>query len=213
MNNKKKSQLSCKGKKSKFMDSRGICQNQNFNFNFNNEIKSEYSPESKKRIFTIKILDKDLLWRVRAYVVGFLLADGTIRTKPYELAAAQNSKDRDILYNINKGLGGKISGPDKDDKYYLNVYNKNLVLNLIEYGMVKAHSKRIVAESLLPPDFITKRVNGQTLIRDFIRGFYEGDGWITGSYVRGDTSFRILGPLNFLNALKDLITPEIPEIS
>jgi len=79
--------------------------------------------------------------------------------------------------------------------------------------MVKAHSKKIVAESLLSPDFITKGVNGQTLIRDFIRGFYEGDGWITGSYVRGDTSFRIDGPLNFLNALKDLITQEIPEIS
>jgi len=176
-------------------------------------IKTALPIINRKDIFTIKIPDKDLLWRVRAYVIGFLLADGTIRTKPYELAVAQNSKDRDILYNINKGLGGKISGPDDDDKYYLNVYNKNLVLKLIEYGMVKAHSKRFVAESLLSPDFITKRVNGQTLIRDFIRGFYEGDGWITGSYVRGDTSFRILGPLKFLNALKDLIAPEIPEIS
>jgi len=176
-------------------------------------LEKEFEKSGKKDIFTRDIPDDSPLWRVRAYVIGFLLADGTIRYNPYELAVAQNKRDKDILYNIKKPLGGVINGPDEKNKYHLNIYSKDIVLAVKKYGMVKAHSKRDIAENLIPPQFIVKFFNNQSLVRDFIRGFYDGDGWITGSYKRGDTSFRIIGPSKFLNSLKKKIQKEIPEIS
>ena len=176
-------------------------------------VENEIEKSGKKDIFTIDIPDDSPLWRVRAYIMGFLLADGTIRYNPYELAVAQNKRDKDILYNIKKPLGGVINGPDEKNKYHLNIYSKDIVLAVKKYGMVKAHSKRDIAENLIPPKFIVKFLNNQSLVRDFIRGFYDGDGWITGSYKRGDTSFRIIGPSKFLNSLKKKIQKEIPEIS
>ena len=177
------------------------------------KVENQIDKSGKKDIFTIDIPDDSPLWRARAYIIGFLLADGTIRYNPYELAVTQNRKDKDILYNIKKALGGVINGPDEKNKYRLNIYSKNIVLAVKKYGMVKAHSKREIAEKLIPPYFIMKFLNNQSLVRDFIRGFYDGDGWITGSYKRGDTSFRIIGPSKFLNTLKKMIQKEIPEIS
>lgn len=179
----------------------------------NNSFLDSSPSKEKKDIFTRKMSDNDPLWRVRAYVIGFLLADGTIRTKPYELSATQNERDKDILINIQKALGGKIDDPDKENKYHLKVYKKELVLRLLEFGMVKAHSKEEIAVNIHPPDFIIRTILGQSLVRDFVRGFYEGDGWFTGSSSRGDTSFRILGPLNFLNSLKHLILNEVPGLT
>ncbi|MFX1340293.1 MAG: hypothetical protein ACFFDK_16915 [Promethearchaeota archaeon] len=164
-------------------------------------------------IFTRNISNSDLLWRVRAYVIGFLLADGTIRTYPYEISATQKEQDKEILSEIQKALGGKINGPDENNKYHLNVFNKELVLTLFDFGMVQAHSKEEIASTIYPPDFIQNRIFGQTLIRDFIRGFYDGDGWFTGSFSRGDTSFKIIGPFNFLNSLKQLVLIEVPGLT
>ncbi len=174
----------------------------------------ESSPvKTKKDIFTMKISNNDALWRVRAYVIGFLLADGTIRTQPYEVSATQNERDKDILINIQNALGGKVVGPDEENKFHLKAYKKELILKLLKFGMVKAHSKAEIAESIHPPNFIMRTILGQSLVRDFVRGFYDGDGWFTGSYSRGDTSFRILGPLNFLDSLKNLILNEVPGLT
>jgi len=164
-------------------------------------------------LFTIKISDSDLLWRVRAYVIAFLLADGTIRTQPYEISATQKERDKDILINIQKALDGKINGPDEENKYHLKAYSKELILRLLEFGMVKAHSKEEIAVRIYPPDFVVRKIIGQSLVRDFVRGFFDGDGWFTGSFSRGDTSFKILGPLNFLNSLKQLILNEVPGLT
>ncbi|MFX1320392.1 MAG: hypothetical protein ACFFAQ_01995 [Promethearchaeota archaeon] len=189
----------------------------NYNFNWESLKKEKscfYSEEKDKRydIFTTEIPENSLLWRVRAYVIGFLLSDGSIRYNPYEVAASQNLKDRDILDNIKKALGGDIQGPDKKSKYYWSVYNKSLVLTLKKYGMVKAHSKEHIAKNLVPPDFITLMINGKSILRDFIRGFYDGDGWITGSFIRGDTGFKILGPEKFLTIIQEMISIDVPDI-
>jgi len=175
----------------------------------NYQIPKSSSIKKNQDIFTIKISNNDPLWRVRAYIIGFLLADGTIRTQPYEISATQKDRDKDILVNIQKALGGKINGPDEKNKYHLKAYRKELILRLLELGMVKAHSKKEIAVRIQPPNFIMKKIFGQSLVRDFVRGYFDGDGWFTGSFLRGDTSFKIIGPLNFLNTLKQLILNEI----
>ncbi len=164
-------------------------------------------------IFTIELAENDPLWRVRAYVMGFLLADGTIRTNPYEISATQKERDKEILLNIQRALGGNINGPDENNKYHLNVFSKELVLTLLDFGMVKAHSKEEIASIIYPPDFIQNRIYGQTLVRDFFRGYFDGDGWFAGSFSRGDTSFKLIGPFNFLNSLNQLILNEVPGLT
>ncbi len=190
------------------------------NYNFNWElIKKEkscfYSEEKDKRndIFTTEIPENSLLWRVRAYVIGFLLADGFMKTKrSYVISISQHFQDIDILKNVKKTIGGKISGP-YDDIYYLNAYGKKLIGKIRELGMVECHTKKDIANKILPPNFISRKIDNITLIRDFVRGFFDGDGTFSGSFKDRSVRFGLSGPEKFLRAIQNLITNEISDIT
>ncbi|TFG27489.1 MAG: hypothetical protein EU532_07260 [Promethearchaeota archaeon] len=165
-------------------------------------------------IFTINISNSDLLWRVRAYVIGFLLADGSIQaTNGYRVSASQHIRDIDVLNNIQMAIGGKISESYEENICYLNVYGKDLVMKIQDFGMVERHTKPDIAINILPPQFINMTINGQTLVRDFVRGYFEGDGCFHGNLSDRSSRFYLPGPENFLLALNLLILNEIPDIT
>lgn len=69
-------------------------------------------------IFTRPISDNDPLWRVIAYLIGFLLADGSIfilkRTNSHQIYISQHIRDRDIIEIAQKAIGrGNITRPNK----------------------------------------------------------------------------------------------------
>ncbi len=186
----------------------------NYNFNwesFKKEKSCFYSEEKNKSydIFTTEIPENSLLWRVRAYIIGLLLADGNIHKNKFSIS--QHKKDYDLLLIAQMALGGKIKHVG-DKIFRLYQTNKNLVEQLTRYGMVERHSKKEVAKFLQIPDYIIKKINFITLIRDFVRGFYDGDGWFisTSSNVM---MFGINGSQNFLESIKEKILLEIPNLS
>jgi len=179
------------------------------------------SPNKEKQdIFTSDISNNDPLWRVRAYVIGFLLADGSISTpspqkvsRSYIVSASQHIRDIDILNNIQMVIGGKISDSYEDNICYLNAYGKDLVLNIQDFGMVERHTNSDIAINILPPQFINISLNGQTLVRDFVRGYFDGDGCFFGNYSNRSTRFYLPGSEVFLKALNSLILNEIPDLT
>lgn len=194
----------------------------NYNFNWES-IKKEkscfYSEEKNKRydIFTTKIPENSPLWRVRAYVIGFLLADGSIfiykKTNSHQIYASQHKRDKDILEIVQKALGGNITGPNPKKRFRLEFSNKQLYKKLKEFGMRERHTYYDVAVNLLPPQFIQKKINGVSLIRDFVRGFFDGDGCFSGNYKNYSLRYQILGPTQFLTKLKEFILSEIPSLT
>jgi len=174
--------------------------------------KSEF-----KDIFTKKIKDNDPLWRVRAYFLGFLFADGSIfRLKnpiQYMVYAAQNEKDKDIIENLQKAIGGNITGPNKVGRIRLEFTNKELYFKLKELGMVEKHNLKEGALKVKVPNIINKKINGTSLLRDFVRGHLEGDGCFSGNYKNYSLRYQLLGPKQFIKALNEKILKEVPNIS
>ena len=168
-------------------------------------------------IFIIELSDSDPLWRVRAYVIGFLLADGTLyyykKKGEYTISAHQHKRDMDILSNIQKAIGGKISGPNKKELFRLRVLSKDLFYKLKELGMKERHSLEDIAIELLPPQFIEKKINQISIVRDFFRGNFEGDGTFYGSYEDSNMKFNIVGSEKFLQKLNSLILKEVNSLS
>jgi len=179
--------------------------------------KLEKIPEIKEKfqdVFTREIDDDDPLWRVRAYLIGFFYADASIRAqRSYVLSITQNLKDIEILRNIQNAMGGKLSGPYKGDIYHLTIYGKELILQLIQFGLKQNHSNQEIANKILPPNFVGRMINDKTLVKDFIRGFFDGDGVFSGSYEDRSVRFGFPGPDLFLKEIRNLILEEVEDIT
>ncbi|MEJ2295576.1 MAG: hypothetical protein P8Y23_12540, partial [Candidatus Lokiarchaeota archaeon] len=174
--------------------------------------------EGGQDIFTREISEDDPLWRVRAYIIGFLLADGYIKLRNKSgnytptLSIEQHKRDKDILENIKIALGGNLK-PKNEKHFFYASYDGNLIPELIKYGMVERHSTEDIAPNLHPPSFIEKIINKNSLVRDFVRGFFDGDGTF---YMAKDTvhlAFSFLAPKNFLEDIQKLIEKEIDDLT
>lgn len=105
----------------------------------------------------------------KAYILGFIYADGYISTDKKALCIELNSKDIDILIKIKNLLKCKTeirSYPQKDS-VRLNVCSKKIVNDLYKLGVTKNKTK-IIKLPLLRDD----------LYRHFFRGYCDGDGHI-----------------------------------
>lgn len=123
----------------------------------------------------------------KAYWLGFLYADGNVHidveNHNYEISMNLQRDDRYILERLNSIFGNVFKIKDKDtphrfiiDRYCdtqlstLRMYSKQMANDLIKNGVVpdKTHRKEypIVRDNL----FI-----------DFFRGYYDGNGCISGS--------------------------------
>jgi intein/homing endonuclease len=117
----------------------------------------------------------------KAYWLGFIFADGNIisHKRCYSLTLGVSEIDIDHIKKFqqtlqtthklstkNKTTGkyGQVSKPF----YYIRVTSKHLVESLIGLGCVPNKSKTITFPNILPK-----------LERHFIRGVFDGDGWIT----------------------------------
>ena len=176
-----------------------------------NILTNNNSNERQFNLFTYKINKGDPLWRVKAYILGILFADGTIIRETYSCAIGLKEEDKYMLTNFQKAIGGSISKIKRKELYLLQSYNKNAFYSLKSLGMLESHSKKGISSQVRVPSFVVNnKVEDKSLLRDFIRGYIDGDGWITGSSKRGDLSFKFLGSYEFLNNCLSYIIQELP---
>ena len=143
-------------------------------------IKSKgYQIKDKRQQFNVKedvfdVIDSE----EKAYWLGFLYADGCLTPikggkKPrYFIEIGIQASDKEHLEKFNRFLGAnwKISYRKKTNSYRISVGNKHLYMGLIDKGCVPNKSLSLT--------FPNSDQVPTHLIKHFVRGYIDGDGYI-----------------------------------
>lgn len=133
----------------------------------------------------------------KAYWLGFLYADGSVGSKEHKIELGLAEQD---LKQIEKfrdfiGIMNKISYRSTTKSYRYSFRSESCKEDLIKQGCVPKKS--------LILNFPTENQVPKNLIRHFIRGYFDGDGWFTNT----DSCFQIgiIGTEDFIKGFLDNI--------
>ena len=134
----------------------------------------------------------------KAYWLGFIFADGYISSTRYSFELSLSIKDRDHLERFNdfmeySGDNIKVSPATFRNKQFIrcrwSIVNKHLWNTLNNLGCIPNKYTKLDFQKTLPKKYIPS----------FIRGYFDGDGCITGTPISINTT--ILGTDSFLNGI------------
>lgn len=151
---------------------------------------------SRKRKFTVnqryfKTIDSE----EKAYILGFLYADGYNNEKTGCIEISLHNQDKDILDKINTCLSNERPLKVKDQMYRLVICSKKMSYDLKLLGCGQAKTFKL--------EFPTEEQVPSYLIRHFIRGYFDGDGCVYLSKTNSNRSFQIIGREVFLKDLQE----------
>ena len=133
----------------------------------------------------------------KAYWLGFLYADGSVGSKEHKIELGLAEQD---LKHIEKfrdfiGIMNKISYRPTTKSYRYSFRSESCKEDLIKQGCVPRKS--------LILNFPTEDQVPKDLIRHFIRGYFDGDGWFTNT----ESCFQIglIGTEDFIKGFLDNI--------
>ena len=145
----------------------------------------------------------------KAYWLGFIMADGHV--DDYKLTISLSKKDKSHLQKLVQAIKSNRTIREYDtyltstEKSYkmvrLDINSKKIVNDLNSLGLTKNKS---LNEFI--PDI------PQNLIRHFIRGYFDGDGCITGGFKKsGETwvAFNVVGGLSILEQITSVLNEEL----
>lgn len=107
-----------------------------------------------------------------AYILGFLAADGNVQKNGNRIQSQLSIKDRDQLEMLQKEIGGVEVYEYLSNGYQCcgwHCYSAQIKKDLAEYGIIPHKTGHIE---------IPKKLDKQYW-RDFIRGYFDGDGSIS----------------------------------
>jgi len=148
----------------------------------------------------------------KAYVLGLLYADGYNDTNKNSVALSLKESDKEILDKITKLIQPskplqyintykarqKEGFENSQNQYRLAISNKHISQKLTELGCGKAKTHKLT--------FPTEEQVPNHLIRHFIRGYFDGDGCVSGNKQK---LFSIVGTINFLIPLQEILIKEL----
>lgn len=119
--------------------------------------------------------------RAKAYILGFIFADGNMNKNMYVSSIGVADVDEDLIFFIQSELKltggihrkvGKInkgSGNKEQDSIHLNMNSKVFCEHLIRNGV---HPKKSL--TLMPPTTVPEH-----LLNSFVLGYFDGDGCVS----------------------------------
>ena len=133
----------------------------------------------------------------KAYWLGFLYADGFVSSNEDKIELGLAEKD---LHHIEKfkqalNLSNKISYRESSKSYRISFRSQSCKADLIKQGCVPKKS--------LILKFPTEEQVPFYLLRHFIRGYFDGDGWFSNT----PDCFQVglIGTLDFINGFLNVI--------
>ena len=169
------------------------------------------SPSELKRKYPIQedFFDK-IDTEEKAYVLGLLYADGYNNTDRNSVKLTLKESDKEILEKISsviqptKPLG--LYRTNKSQKGFensqnavsLTIANKHISQRLVELGCGKAKTHNLI--------FPTEEQVPKHLQRHFVRGYFDGDGSVSGDKQK---QFGFVGTINFLLPLQQILIEEL----
>ena len=132
---------------------------------------------------------------ISAYWAGFIAADGVLSQRDKNLTIALNKRDTKHLYKFIKAVksNARVSYVKSNNSVRISIYSKPLYNSLIKLGITPNKSLTI-AHVGVP----------LSLMSHFIRGVFDGDGWINGRRVT-HVQFGIAGNRPFLQRIQDTL--------
>ena len=113
----------------------------------------------------------------KAYILGLLYADGMNKEETGLIKIELQERDSHIIYHINEELKSNYpikkhelskKNPNHQDTYCLQFVNRKISKDLANLGVTARKSLTITFPNCVPDKYI----------RDFIRGYVDGDGHI-----------------------------------
>ena len=141
----------------------------------------------------------------KAYFLGFLYADGYNNTDRNSVNLSLKEDDKEILEILNNLLQPnkplqyvEIKDTNSSNQYRLVIANKHISQKLVELGCVKAKTHTLT--------FPTEEQVPSCLIRHFVRGYFDGDGSVSGDKQK---QFCFVGTMDFLLPLQQILIKEL----
>ena len=146
----------------------------------------------------------------KAYILGLLYADGWNQTDRNVVGIGLKESDKEILDKITsliqptKPLGYykknklKRGFENSQNEYRLVIVNKRISERLVELGCGKAKTHNLI--------FPTEEQVPSCLIRHFVRGYFDGDGSVSGDKQK---QFCFVGTIDFLLPLQQILVKEL----
>lgn len=148
--------------------------------------------------FTKKIYANDSFFTklnpISAYWLGFIATDGTLSDRDKNVTIALNKRDIGHLYKFVKAVksNAQVGYIKSNDSVRVSIYSKPLFDSLIKLGITPNKSLTITQVNV-----------ASSLMSHFIRGVFDGDGWINGREVT-HVQFGIAGNKPFLQQIQDI---------
>ena len=146
----------------------------------------------------------------KAYILGLLYADGWNQTDRNVVGIGLKESDKEILDKITsliqptKPLGYykknklKRGFENSQNEYRLVIANKRISERLVELGCGKAKTHNLT--------FPTEEQVPSCLIRHFVRGYFDGDGSVSGDKQK---QLSFVGTIDFLLPLQQILIEEL----
>ena len=148
----------------------------------------------------------------KAYILGLLYADGYNNTDRNSINLSLKESDKEILDKITKLIQPskplqyintykarqKEGFENSQNQYRLVITNKHISQRLVELGCGKAKTHNLT--------FPTEEQVPSHLVRHFVRGYFDGDGSVSGDKQK---QFGFVGTMDFLIPLQQILMSEL----
>ena len=127
--------------------------------------------------------------------MGFIAADGVLFNRDKSVTISLNKKDVRHLYKFIKAIktNARIGYIKRNNSAHVGICSKPLFGSLIKRGITP--NKSLIISNVSVP---------LSLMSHFIRGVFDGDGWINGRKVT-HVQFGIAGNRPFLQQIQDTL--------
>lgn len=136
----------------------------------------------------------------KAYWLGFIYADGCLNTRDYSFEMTLSAKDKDHLERFNNFIKhtrpNKLKMVKQFKSYRCYFHSKHFWKTLFNYGCTPRKSLTLKFPKI-------EIFSDMSLIRHFLRGYFDGDGCIThGNKEHTRMTIKICGTNDFLNSFQ-----------
>lgn len=138
----------------------------------------------------------------KAYILGFLYADGNAHSKLAQIKLKLQERDRHILEEINEKIGHSkplhFHSADlisHQNQLSIVITCKEIYNDLIRHGVIPNKTFKVVYPSWLQ----------DKLISHFIRGYFDGDGCFYIDYKRKVAEWSLIGTTEFCLELQKIL--------
>lgn len=154
-------------------------------------LKMASMSDAKRKYSLNKYYFDDIDTEEKAYFLGLLYADGYNNEKSKNIVLTLLEKDKDIIIKLNKALESDRPIKTRQIKTGSMVSTLSIVSDYMSESLVKKGCMQAKTFKIEYPNWLSEELH-----RHFIRGYFDGDGCVSGG------TFSIWGTEVFLKAVQ-----------